>query len=153
MAARDYLDSIDVLTGREALALRAAFVAARLDYAARTELGIGSDLRDAYSGYLWDYVEPRELVSESELTRRIETLNEVYVMWDIRAVALGAAVAQLVEPAAVLRAAPGTLLSGAHWLPEDLYLFDLSQRWAGSLTHEWLDAGRYCLWSGPPNLT
>lgn len=103
----------------------------------------------AYTGYLWDFLAEKRVVSEEEVWRDLELMSEVYAMWDIHSEERVRTPVYLSLPkAAVLRTDPATLRRGIEYLPEDLYIFDATCAWAAALTHEWVDDRRFCLWSG-----
>jgi hypothetical protein len=102
-----------------------------------------------YSGYLWDFLVDKHVVSEEELWHGVGVVPEVYVMWDLHTAERVSTPDYFRFPqATVLRTDPKTLRRGLEYLPEDLYIFDETFAWAAALTHEWEDDHRFCLWSG-----
>jgi hypothetical protein len=102
----------------------------------------------AYTGYLWDFLRNRDPISEEEVWKRVEPVEQVYIMWDINSSDRIQIPNYWRFPKdAVIQSSPSILRMGAAFLPEDFYMFDDSCDWAGVLTHEWIDSSRYCLWS------
>jgi hypothetical protein len=101
----------------------------------------------AYTGYLWDFLRSPTVVDERELWTRIFQVGELFVMWDVHSSELIRIPDYWKFPkAAVLSSSGEVAFKGQSFLPEDLYLFDMSFRWTGVLTHEFVDGRRYCLW-------
>lgn len=134
--------------------LRATFTHKRLDpqHAERAKEALRpQQFSDglAYTGYLWDFLVDKHVVSEDEVWNGLEPLPEVYAMWDLHSSERFRMPDYFRFPrGTVVHAGPATLRRGVAYLPEDLYIFDATCDWAAALTHEWVDDRRFCLWSG-----
>lgn len=146
--------AITVVPPEDAEQLRATFVARRLDPQHAEQAAEALRLHQfsdglAYTGYQWDFLVDKHVVSEDEVWHRVEPLPEVYAMWDLHSAERIRTPDYFKFPrSTVLQTDPATLRRGTEYLPEDLYIFDATCTWAGALTHEWVDDQRFCLWSG-----
>lgn len=149
-----FQSAIDVVPAAVAEDLRERFVDVRVDpryadEAAEALRPVRFSDGPAYKGYLWDFLSDKEVVSVDELWRRVRPVPEVYAMWDLHSVE-GVRIPNYFQfpRGTVIRTDPATLRCGLEYLPEDLYIFDETLKWAGALTHEFVDDSRFCLWSG-----
>jgi hypothetical protein len=145
---------VGVAPPEDAEHLRATFVSRRLDPRHAEQAAEALRLRQfpdglAYTGYLWDFLADKHVVSEEEVWRDLEPVSELYAMWDLHSSERIRTPDYFKFPkATVLRTDSATLRRGLEYLPEDLYIFDATCAWAAALTHEWVDDRRFCLWSG-----
>ena len=105
--------------------------------------------REAYAGYLWDFLDTKRVVSEDELWAFVMCVPQVYAMTDLHSSELVRVDGDYVlGEGEIVEAEPVTLRRGLPFLPEDLYMFDATYSWVAALTHEEVDGDRFCLISG-----
>jgi len=149
--------AIRVVPSAEAEGLRARFIERRLDSQDAEQASHALRLRRfsdglAYTGYLWDFLMDKHVVSEETLWQNLQCASDVYAMWDLHSTERIRIPDYFKFPrATVIQTTPATLRRGLAYLPEDLYIFDESCSWSAALTHEWPDDRRFCLWSGTPS--
>jgi hypothetical protein len=109
----------------------------------------------AYTGYLWDFIGARALVSEGELWARVTRREWIYAMWDIHSSnrILIKDYWRFPKNSILVGQPPELIREGQAYLPEDLYLFDDSYAWVAATTHDEIDGERFCLWAGAPYVT
>ena len=104
-----------------------------------------------YTGYLWDYLKEKSVVSETVCNHWLQALNshEFYLFWDNHSKDIIQIQDYWKFPKdSVLKLSRQEYCEHRDYLPEDIYLFDETFAWTICLTHEWLDKGkRYCLFA------
>lgn len=102
-----------------------------------------------YLGYLWDYIKKPVIIEKEYLTALVPKVKEVYVFWDIHSCErIFIKDYWKFDKDAVLKSDLKTLLEGEEFLPEDIYIFDVSMTWTLIKTHEDIEGKCYCLKSG-----
>jgi len=102
-----------------------------------------------YTGYLWDVLLSKIVVSEEYIKKIAEKVNNIYVFWDIYSCErILIEDYWKFEKSNVLKMDILTLTLGLDYLPEDIYIFDEKYEWSFILTHEYIDDNRYCLLCG-----
>jgi hypothetical protein len=149
----EFASATRLLPPSEASEWRERLIEARLDPALAEDAASALELRDfsdgqAYSGYLWDFLRDKEIISEATLWRRVAQVSKIIVLWDLHSIerVLSPRNHQFPRGTVIKTDAP-TLYRGLPYLPEDIYIFDESLQWVGALTHEGLEERR-CIWSG-----
>jgi hypothetical protein len=149
----EFIGAAQVLSERAAARLRERFVEIRVDVGSPSAAD-ALRLRHfsdglAYTGYLWDHLVDKRVVTEAELWRMLAPVKGFYAMGDIHSTDLVRVSSDFLLPrGAVIQTDPEVLRQGIEFLPEDLYVFDEGCEWAAALTHEWVGNERFCLWSG-----
>jgi hypothetical protein len=91
-----------------------------------------------YQGYLWDCLAHYSRISFKILLRRLLRYDKVFVFWDIHSSErILIKDPWLFPKPAVLELPSEILAANLVFLPEDVYIFDSSFRWALILTHEY----------------
>jgi hypothetical protein len=146
--------AIAVVPREDAERIRATFVEKRLDQQYAEQAAEALRLHQfsdglAYTGYLWDFLVDKHVVTEEEVWDGVGPAPEIYAMWDLHSAERIRTPDYFRFPkGTVLRTDPATLRGGIDYLPEDLYIFDATCSWAAALTHECVDERRFCIWSG-----
>ena len=102
-----------------------------------------------YTGYLWDCLKNKYLVSEKECISYIENIENIYIFWDIHSQDRIFIPDYWKYPKdAVLKLRYKEFIENINNLPEDIYIVDDTFEWSIALTHE-TDAqqNRYCLFA------
>lgn len=106
-----------------------------------------------YIGYLWDCFNFFEPIEESFCLNYIETLDEIYIMWDIHSSE------RILIPnywkypkESVISLSFTEYVLFNKFFPDDIYIFDATFSWCFALTHENDDIGnRHCLFVSNAN--
>lgn len=155
-----FLASIECLDAAQSTRIRDRFVSEFVDQSDRQ---FDESIRhrrefpdgEAYTGYLWDFIRARAIISEAELWERVTRREWVYAMWDIHSSdrILIKDYWRFPKESVLIGRPPALIRSGQAYLPEDLYLFDDSYAWVAATTHDEMDGKRFCLWAGTPYAT
>ena len=141
--------AVQVLPPAEARTIRARFHETFLDTSSDfyRERNVGALIyhpsgKGNQRNHMWDCLRAYRRATWDEIKAAMANSREVLVMWDIMDPNPYATSeeAHPFEPDTVIACRPAVLEVGLHLLPEDLYIFDRTIRWAGILTHEpWVD--------------
>ena len=103
-----------------------------------------------YTGYLWDCIVRYSRISLNALLRKLLSHDKVYVMWDVHSCERILMPNYWLFPKdAVLEVNTDFLASNLAFLPQDIYIFDDSFRWALIPTHEYDEKGDILLSAKP----
>ncbi len=90
-----------------------------------------------YVGYLWDFLREPEMVEESLIYSYRDKMKSIYVFWDIHSSEkIWIKDYWKFDKDAVLWMSMDTLLAGCEFLPEDIYIRDITFQWTFVMTHE-----------------
>lgn len=102
-----------------------------------------------YTGYLWDCLKNKFLMSEKECFRYIENTKKIYVFWDIHSQDRIFIPNYWKYPKdAIVEMQCKELLEYINTFPEDIYVVDETFEWSVIFTHETnVQQERYCLFA------
>lgn len=102
-----------------------------------------------YTGYLWDCLKNKFLMSEKDCFRYIENTEKIYAFWDIHSQDRIFVPNYWKYPKdAIVEMQYKELLENINTFPEDIYIVDETFKWSVIFTHEVNEQQeRYCLFA------
>lgn len=154
MELKEFISNVDVLDKQKCIELRKRYIDRFIDknqkmyYEQIDKKYIFVD-GHCYLGYLWDFLLDKELVSEDCIKELLQKKTQLYVFWDIHSCEkIFIKNYWNFDKEAILKMNFDVLTKGLQYLPQDIYIFDDNMDWTVAYTHENINDGRYCLWSG-----
>lgn len=143
---------MEILIGSKAEVLRKKYIECFIDtnldyYFERIQKKIMCSDGMCYTGYLWDCLKNKFLMSEKECFRYIKNTGKIYVFWDIHSQDRIFIPNYWKYPKeAVLEMQCKEFLENINNFPEDIYVVDETFEWSVVFTHETnIQQERYCL--------
>lgn len=145
---------MEILVGSKAEQLRKKYVDCFIDtdldyYFSGIEKRIMCSDGMCYTGYLWDCLKNKFVMSEQECLRYIENTESIYVFWDIHSKDRIFIPDYWKYPKeSFLKMQFREFVEKSNSFPEDIYVVDETFAWSIAFTHETdIQQKRYCLFA------